>query len=252
MEIRESQRWSSQSYAANAGFVAALGAPLLALLDPRPRERVLDLGCGDGALTAAIAARGAHVLGVDASADLLAAAAARGLAVRRMDGQALDFDADFDAVFTNAALHWMPDHDAVLSGIARALVPGGRFVGEFGGHGNVAAIVTALIAALERIGVDCAARHPWTFPTAEAWAERLSRHGFRVLDCALIPRPTPLPTGLDGWLATFANPFVAGLTDADRASVLAHAARLLAPSLRDRAGRWSADYVRLRFAAARA
>jgi len=244
------QSWSADRYARNARFVADLGAPVLDLLAPRPGERVLDLGCGDGALTERIAAAGAEIVGCDASPELLAAAAARGLAVRHADGHALPFEAEFDAVFSNAALHWMSrDPSAVVAGVRRTLLPGGRFVGEFGGHGNVAAVVTALIAVLDRHGVDGTAAMPWYFPTADEYRALLEAHGFTVDSIALLPRPTPLPTGIAGWLATFGAPFVRGLPEGERDAVLAEVERLLAPSLRDGGGRWTADYVRLRFAA---
>lgn len=243
------QSWSAEGYARNARFVADLAAPVVDLLDPHPGERILDLGCGDGVLTQAVVARGAVVVGADSSAPLVAAARARGIDARLADGQRLDFAGEFDAVFTNAALHWMPDADAVIDGVRRALRPGGRFVGEFGGHGNVAAIATALIAAVNARGVDGAARFPWFFPTAEDYAARLEAHGFQVVAIGLHPRPTPLPTGIEGWLETFAGPFLAGFDDAARAAALNDAIALLAPSLRDPAGGWTADYVRLRFAA---
>ncbi len=248
-DIRETQIWSAQGCAENAAFVPAYGSEVLDLLAREPGERVLDLGCGDGALTCEIAGRGADVLGLDSSAELLEAAQARGVPAQRMDGQALTFEAEFDAVFTNAALHWMRDHEAVVQGVRRALRPGGRFVGEFGGHGNVAAIVTALVAALDRQGLDGAGRIPWIFPTPQAWRRRLERLGFEVRLAVLIPRPTPLPTGMDGWLATFANPFVSDLAPPEREAVLAEAVRLLTPTLRAQDGSWTADYVRLRFAA---
>ncbi|MEQ9199590.1 MAG: methyltransferase domain-containing protein, partial [Rhodospirillales bacterium] len=219
------------------------------LLDPKPGERILDLGCGDGALTAQIAAAGALVVGVDASAELLQAARARGLDVRQMDGQALGFDAEFDGLLTNAALHWMPDATAVIAGMARALKPGGRLVGEFGGHGNVAAIITALLASLRAEGIDGAMSHPWFFPTPAQYAGMLEEAGFTVDQIALIPRPTPLPTGIEGWLATFGNPFVEGLAQDVARRVLANAVALLEPSLRDHQGNWTADYVRIRFTA---
>jgi SAM-dependent methyltransferase len=138
------QRWSASDYACNGRFVSELAGPVLAMLAPQPGERILDLGCGDGVLTAEIAATGADVVGVDLSEELLAAARERGLDVRRIDGHALDFDSEFDAVFSNAALHWMRRPELVIAGVARALLPGGRFVGELGGHGNVAAIATAM------------------------------------------------------------------------------------------------------------
>jgi SAM-dependent methyltransferase len=247
--IKEVQSWSAEGYARNARFVADLGQPVLELLAPRPGERVLDLGCGDGALTAKLVQAGATVVGADASAELVAAARALGLDARIADGQALPFDSEFDAVFSNAALHWMKGADAVIAGVRRALKPGGRFVGEFGGHGNVAAIVTALVAALNARGLDGAARFPWFFPTPTEYAAKLEAQGFRVDSIALVPRPTPLPTGMRGWLDTFANPFLDGVDAAARAPILDEVQALLAPSLRDQSGNWTADYVRLRFAA---
>ncbi len=243
------QAWDAAGYAGNARYVADLGVPVLALLDPRPGERILDLGCGDGALTGRIAASGAEVVGCDASPELLAAATARGLQTRLLDGQALPFVAEFDAVFTNSALHWMRRADDVVDGVTRALKPGGRFVGEFGGQGNVAAIVTALVAVLDRRGVDGPAAMPWYFPTPDEYRALLERHGFAVDAIDLLPRPTPLPTGIQGWLATFARPFTRHLPEPERPPALLEAERLLAPALRDAAGRWTADYVRLRFAA---
>jgi trans-aconitate methyltransferase len=242
------QHWSAATYAANARFVADLGAPVLDLLAPKQGERILDLGCGDGALTAALAATGATVVGVDGSADMVRAARARGLDARVMDGQRLAFDAEFDAVFSNAALHWMPDGAAVIAGVFRALKPGGRFAGEFGGHGNIAAIVTACTAVLRARGLDPARMQRW-YPTAERYAALLRDGGFAVESAVIIPRPTPLPTGMAGWLATFADPFLPKLPPGDRAALLHEVAALLEPALRTSEGQWIADYVRLRFRA---
>jgi len=228
--------------------VPKLGEPVLDLLAPQPGERILDLGCGDGTLTARIADRGAHVVGLDASPELVAAALGKGLDARLGDGRALGFSGEFDAVFSNAALHWMNDPDAVLDGVGRALVPGGRFVGEFGGHGNVASICVALLAIL---GDRAPSRLPWYFPTADEYAQRLRAHGFTVASIVSIPRPTPLPTGMRPWLDTFASPFVGALDDSERGAVLDRAVDLLAPSLCDASGNWTADYVRLRFEAVR-
>lgn len=246
------QSWQTESYVAHAGFVAELGAPVMDLLAPRKGERILDLGCGDGRLTEKIAATGAQVIGADASLELLASAAARGLQTVHADGHALPFDQEFDAVFSNAAMHWMKRPAEVIAGVHRALKPGGRFVGEFGGYGNVAAICTGLIAVLARRGIDGRENFPWFFPSAPEYTALLEAGGFKVREIALIPRPTPLPTGMAGWLDTFVNPMTAGLSADERANVLAETVDLLATSLRDQSGNWIADYVRLRFAATKA
>ena len=246
---RQSHGWDPTGYIRHAGFVPAYGEDVVDLLAPAAGQTILDLGCGEGSLTRKIIEHGATVIAVDASPEMVARARAEGIDARRGDGQTLDFDASFDAVFSNAAMHWMPNHDAVVAGVARGLRPGGRFVGEFGGHGNVAAICVALFAALARHGTDASARMPWTFPTDEEFGATLSAHGFRIDVLTLIPRRTPLPTGMAGWLETFAGPFFAGLSAATTRAVLDDTLDLIAPVLRDRNGNWYADYVRLRFAA---
>lgn len=243
------QTWNADRYQQHAGFVPELGTPVLDLLAVAAGERVLDLGCGDGALTEKIAAGGAVVVGIDSSPDMVEAARRRGIDARVGDGTALPFAAEFDAVFSNAALHWMPDPDPVIAGVRRALKPGGRFVGEFGGHGNVAAIVVALLAVLARRGVAAEGVLPWYFPTAEEYRERLERHGFTVSSIALIPRPTPLPTDIGGWLDTFARSILGKLPEPERAAARGEAIDLLRHALRDGHNRWTADYVRLRFSA---
>ncbi|MDA0219043.1 MAG: methyltransferase domain-containing protein [Proteobacteria bacterium] len=245
------QTWNAQGYQTNAGFVPVLGRPVLELLAPRPGEHILDLGCGDGALTVELVAAGATVVGIDASQEMIASAREKGLNAHVADAAHLSLDGAFDAVFSNAELHWVKDADGAIASAWRALRPGGRFVGEFGGHGNVAAIVTALFAVLARRGVDAAPFHPWFYPTLQAYRARLEAAGFRVDSIALVPRPTPLPTGMAGWLATFANPFMAALPEADRKAALAEVVDLLRPALCDDRGDWTADYVRLRFAATR-
>ena len=247
---RSGQEWDAQRYATHARFVADLGMPVLELLAPRPGERILDLGCGDGVLTRKLTELGCAAVGVDASPDMVREAQALGVDARLADGADLDFDAEFDAVFSNAALHWMSaDPDRVIRGVARALRPGGRFVGEFGGHGNVAAIIVALLAVLRRRGIDGTELHPWFFPTPAEYRDRLEAQGFTVERIDLIPRPTPLPTGMAAWLATFADPFLRSIPHAQREQVRAEAVELLRPVLEDKSGAWTADYVRLRFAA---
>jgi len=245
-------RWEAERYARDAGFVAVLARPLVDLLAPRPGERVLDLGCGDGRLSADIAACGAVVVGIDSSPDMVRAARGRGIDARLVDAAELPFEREFDAVFSNAALHWMGARmDDVLAGVFRALVPGGRFVGEMGGFGNIAAIVTAVLAALARRGIDGRRHLPWTFPTATAWRKCLARHGFVVEQAELVPRPTRLDAGMAAWLELFAVDLLALVPDPERPRLVAEICALLEPSLRDEAGVWWADYVRLRFFARR-
>jgi trans-aconitate methyltransferase len=248
MSPSAAQRWDAAAYERNARFVSDLGAAVLELLAPQAGERILDLGCGDGALTERIASSGARVTGVDGSPEFVDAARARSLDVHVMDGQHLAFEGEFDAVFSNAALHWMPDSVAVLAGVHRALVPGGRFVAEMGGHGNVAAIRVAVDAAVISRGIDPATYAPWYFPTAGEYRRELEAAGFHVDLIELSPRLTPIPD-MGGWIETFGAPFFAALDAASRVAARDHAVEMLRPFLCDRSGSWTADYVRLRFAA---
>ncbi len=239
------QQWSAETYDAHARFVSDLAGPTIEWLALRPGERILDLGCGDGAATAALKAMGADIIGVDSSSSFVEAARARHLDVRCMDGQALDFGPEFDAVFSNAALHWMTDAEAVIAGVFRALKPGGRFVAEFGGHGNVAAIVTAMRATARRIGGEEALAGPWFFPTPEIYADMLAAGGFEVRRIGLFPRPTPLELGMKAWLRVFRRPFFEQYGPRME-EVLDEVEDLLKPVLCDALGNWTADYVRLR------
>ena len=239
------QNWTAASYDKHARFVSDLAGGVMDWLMPRPGEAMLDVGCGDGVLTAALTAAGVKVVGVDSSPELLAAARAKGLDARLMDGQALTFTGEFDAVFSNAALHWMPDAAAVARGVKRALKPGGRFVAEFGGHGNVAAIVTAMLAVAARRHGDMRLAMPWYFPSSDSYREILEAAGFAVRRITLVPRPTALASGMAEWLKLFRKPFFEQFGDQADAA-LGEAVELLRPSLCDSHGHWSADYVRLR------
>lgn len=241
------QTWSPETYQKNAAFVPKLGAPVLELLNPQPSERILDLGCGDGTLTEAIAQTGATVVGVDSSEAFLRAAKSRGIDARRMDVRELTFNNEFDAVFTNAVLHWVFEADNVIKGVRRALRPDGRFVGEFGGHTNVAAITAAAFGVMGQFGIT--PQRPWYFPTPTEYGAKLTAHGFTVESIDLIPRPTSLRTRMDGWLTTFGTPLLSQFPEEQRAEARSRIIEALRPILCDEAGQWTADYVRLRFSA---
>ena len=244
------QTWNATQYALNGRFVADLAGGVLDLLDPRSAERILDLGCGDGALTAKIAASGAKVKGVDSSENMVVAAKSLGIDAQVTSADALDFHHEFDAVFSNAALHWMRNQDTVLSGVHRALKPGGRFVAEMGGHGNIAAIQVALLAVFSKYGIDAVHAEHNYFPTPASYESRLQHHGFDVHYIELMPRPTPLPeTGMRGWLETFRRGLFEQLPETEREEALKQTVQLLKPVLYDDLGKWTADYVRLRFLA---
>jgi SAM-dependent methyltransferase len=243
------QTWDPERYARDARFVTDLGMAVVELLAPQRGERILDLGCGDGVLSAKLAEMGCDVIGVDASEMQVEAARKRGVDARVMDGEALPFRNDFDAVFSNAALHWMLHPDTVIAGVWRALKRGGRFVAEMGGHGNVQTIRAALVDALHRHGIKGESLVPWYFPTIEDYSARLHKAGFVVSSISLFARPTPLPGDVSSWLENFAGNFLHALPPAERPAYIEEVREVLRPKLCNASGNWTADYVRLRFAA---
>jgi trans-aconitate methyltransferase len=246
---RTGQTWNTEAYAANGRFVANMASGVVDLLAPQPSEIILDLGCGDGALTEKLAATGAIVTGVDSSSAMVTAARLRNLNIDHHNAAALPYENQFDAVFSNAALHWLSatKQPLVLAGIYRALKPGGRFVAEMGGQGNIAAIRTALQTTLAPFHIDAEAAAESFYPSPTVYRRLLEAAGFTVQSIDLIPRPTPLPNGMDSWLNTFRNGVLDQLAPADSATVLTQTVALLEPVLRDADGNWVADYVRLRF-----
>jgi trans-aconitate methyltransferase len=246
------QTWDPSLYAKNARFVSDLGTPVVELLAPQRGERILDLGCGDGVLTQKLTGFGCEVVAVDSSAAQVEAARALGLEAYVMKGEELPYREEFDAVFSNAVLHWIKRADVMIEAVHRSLRPGGRFVAECGGYGCVNKIRTALVQALDRRGLDGESHVPWYFPTPGDYATRLERAGFRVNSIALIPRPTPLPGDIIGYLETFGQSFLAGLSGSARDEYLQEVRAVLEPQLVNPDGVWVADYVRLRFSATKA
>jgi SAM-dependent methyltransferase len=249
--VNTASRWSAADYARNAAFVPRLGDAVLRLLDPKPGELILDVGCGDGVLTARIAEAGASVIGLDSSPEMVEAARERGIDAFVADAENMDLErfGQFDAVFSNAALHWMLDPDAVASGIFRALRDGGRFVGEMGGEGNLATLRKALREELTGRGYVMPNRDPAWYAGAEEFTRLYVMTGFMQVHAELIPRPTPLPGGAADWVKTFRAGVmdVAMVPEWERDDIAAAVEARVAPALRQPDGSWCADYMRLRF-----
>lgn len=248
--------WDAELYESKHGFVWEAGADLVSLLDPKVNEQILDLGCGTGQLTAKIAGSGAQVTGIDSSQPMVDQAKANYPSLRFLVVDALDmsFDEQFDAVFSNAVLHWIPEAHRVISRVWHVLKPSGRFVAELGGKGNVQNIVTAMHLALEQQGLNSAEElQPWYFPDAEEYRTLLEALGFDVQRVWLFPRPTPLlgSDGLRAWLEMFGRPFLQNLPRPKREAVVRSVERSLRPRLY-REDHWIADYVRLRIFAVKA
>jgi SAM-dependent methyltransferase len=249
--VNIASRWSPADYAKNAAFVPALGDAVLQLLAPQPGELILDVGCGDGALTERIAAAGARVIGLDSSPEMVEAARARGIDAFVADAEAMDLErfGQFDAVFSNAALHWMLDPDAVATGIFKALRDGGRFVGEMGGEGNLATLRRALRDILTERGYLMPEQDPAWYAGVDAFTRLYCIAGFADVRAELIARPTPLPGGVADWVKTFRAGVmdVAMVPEWEREDVAAAVEARVAPALRRADGTFCADYVRLRF-----
>jgi trans-aconitate 2-methyltransferase len=243
--------WDAARYQDKHSFVWRYGANLLELLDPQPGERILDVGCGTGQLTSEIARSGAQVTGLDSSPDMLADARKNflGLSFVLADAADFDFPEPFDAVFSNAALHWVKNAEGAASSIARALRPGGRFVAEFGGKGNIASVQSALRAVL---GSSADEQSPWYYPSIGEYCGVLERHGLEVRNASLFDRPTELQgeNGMDDWLRMFTQTYLRRYSAARAGEIVRQLVEHLRPALY-RDGVWTVDYRRLRVVAIR-
>ena len=245
--------WNAGLYDASHAFVWEFGRDLLAVLAPQPGERILDIGSGTGHLTAEIARSGAQVLGIDRSGAMIAQARENfpGLAFETHDICSLPFDAEFDAIFSNAVLHWVKPPETAAALMARALKPGGRLVFEFGGYGNVRILVEGAYRALRQLGVQQPERwNAWYFPSIAEYSAILERCGIEVTFALLFDRPTPLQDGdrgLETWFRMFGGRFTEPLADSQHAEFFRLVSDFAAPHLL-RDGNWSADYRRLRIA----
>lgn len=247
-------RWQADIYDTAHSYVWEYGRDLVALLNPRPGERILDLGCGTGQLSQQIAESGAYVIGIDSSPDMVRQARNNypQIAFEIADARSFFFETRFDAVFSNAALHWVREQEAVLHHVWQALKPGGRFVAELGGQGNILRIMTAVQQAARAEGLSLP-ESPWYFPSLGAYATLLESCGFRVVQAAHFDRPTALEEGPDAmqrWLEMFAAGWLDGVPAGQRETIFVRAADTLRPALYQ-GDSWQADYVRLRVIAVR-
>ena len=234
-------KWDAADYARVGGFVAELGGAALDLLDPQPGERILDVGCGEGTLTEKIVERGAAVLGIDNSPEMIEAARAKGIEAVLMAAEGLPFTSEFDAAFSNATLHWVLEKEQAALAIFRALKPGGRFAGEMGGEGNLKSLREALDEELIIRGYVPPLEPSNWYASPEEFAAVYEAAGFEQIDARLIERPTPIEHGVAQWVTTFRRGWL------DRAQVPEPERAEIGAAVADRVGSNIADYVRLRF-----
>ncbi|WP_127589537.1 class I SAM-dependent methyltransferase [Paenibacillus lautus] len=245
------QVWKAYDYDRQLSFVSAYGKGVVELLAPQPGERILDLGCGTGDLAYEISVSGAYVTGMDYSAEMIERAKSKypGLSFLAGDGENFETETPYDAVFSNAALHWMKDAAGVVRSVHGALKPGGRFVAEFGGKGNIDGIYQALKTVFaDHYGIDADTRNPWYFPSLGQYASLLESQGFRVHIAHHFDRPTKLPEGKDGmmyWLQHFGDHFFAGFSAGEKDKAIARISQAAQTTLWHEDA-FYADYRRLR------
>ncbi len=241
-------QWDAELYDNKHSFVSQLATDLVELLAPKNGEFILDFGCGTGYLTHNIAISGAEVVGIDNAPTMIEQARKNypNLKFEVTDGTNLHFIEQFDAIFSNAVLHWIKEPEKVIANIWRALKPGGRFVAEFGGKGNVKVITTAIYNAMKFAGysVDL---NPWYFPSISEYSSLLEQQGLQLVFASLVERPTPLDDGqgMHNWLKMFGNSFLAAVPVDEQTKILADIENQLRPKLY-RNGTWFADYRRIR------
>jgi 2-isopropylmalate synthase len=247
-KIEEKNNWNAQKYNKHASFVSELALPLVVLLNPKPNEKILDLGCGEGTLALEIERYGANVVCVDLSEDMVKKAQAKGLDARVMSATNMPFNEEFDALFSNATLHWIQESKEAVENIHRALKVGGRFVAEFGGDGNIYHIENAMREVFLKHPEYGKFNDVWFFPSTNEYQDILEKQGFEVRYIERISRPTPIDD-IANWLVVFTNGFTKHLSEHEQENFRAKVREILKSKIYSDKEGWVADYVRIRLEA---
>ncbi len=243
------ENWNAEQYQKQLSFVTELGTQVFDLLAPQSNEIILDLGCGDGRLTSKISKHSKDVIGIDTSQDMINAAKKRGVNAILMNGDSISYKNTFDAVFSNAALHWMSNQRNVLKGVHNALKLGGRFAGEFGGNGNLRTITSAMKMTINQHPKYGEWKNTCVFPTKSEYKALLEEHGFKVSTIKLISRPTTLKTDISEFIKIFSKHLIRTIDERYESDFINDVINVIQPSLFTSETGWQLDYVRLRFLA---
>lgn len=246
----KTDQWNANLYDENHSFVSKFGNSLVEMLAPSKGEHILDLGCGTGDLAKRLFDEGIQVVGIDKSNNMITQAKEKypEISFQVQDATELNYTNKFDAVFSNATLHWIKSPKQALQGIYKSLKQGGRFVAEFGGKGNVQAITDAMI---HQLGMDYHIElFPWYYPSIGEYSSLLEEVGFRVTFAQHFDRPTPLegPNGLKNWIKMFGTSFFQGIEEENKEEIITQVENQLRSSLYLN-NQWVADYKRIRIIA---
>ncbi len=246
--MSSTNEWNADKYNKHADFVSKLALPVIELLDPKENEKILDLGCGDGTLAVEIEKFNAQVVAVDLSESMVVKAKEKGIQAYVMSATELPFKNEFDAVFSNAVLHWIKDADTVIKKIYRSLKPKGRLIAEFGGYGNIKTLTDAMQQVFNGHKEFGVFNNPWYFPKDTEYKRLLEDNGFSVEYIEFIPRPTKIDD-ISNWLDIFANGIISHLTQEQQNVFKQEVREILKPKIYSEKDGWVADYVRLRLKA---
>lgn len=246
--MKESNSWDAKKYSTHADFVSNLALPLIDLLAPKPNEYILDLGCGDGTLALEIQKYNAKVIAVDLSEDMVKKAKSKGLEAYVLSATNLEYKNKFNAVFSNAVLHWVKDSNLAIKQINKVLKPNGRFVAEFGAEHNIEQLVDAIKEVFLKNPQYGIFNNPWNFQSETIYEKLLKNNGFKIDYMEVIKRPTAIDD-ISNWLDIFANGIISNLNKQDKISFKNEVKDILKPKLYSSQNGWVIDYVRLKIKA---